>query len=174
MKNALQMILMTPWSRVLTPISFIILIILHLMILPAHSLGTDIGLQSFRYITPTIGFFSFLLALSESVLISLWVMLIKQRKHCRTAPAAGGIVIGLVSPLLCCTPLLPTLLGVIALVFPSVGSRYGMKIQYFVNVYQNELLVVALLLIVFSIYQNNKYLNSNSTGETPDVSGNKP
>ena len=147
-------------SKWRTAILFSLLLVAHLVVLPAHELGSDIGLRSFAHLNLRIALFAFLFATLESVLINLWVQLIRKKTHCRTAPAAGGIVIGIVSPLLCCTPLLPTILSFIAILFPSAVSGMGLKIQYAVNVYQTELLLLALVLLLFAIVQNAWHLNS--------------
>ena len=120
-------------SKRRTAILFSLVLVVHLVVLPAHELGSDIGLRSFAHLNLRIALFAFLFATLESVLINLWVQLIRKKTHCRTAPAAGGIVIGIVSPLLCCTPLLPTILSFIAILFPSAVSGMGLKIQYAVN-----------------------------------------
>lgn len=150
-------------SRWLTAATFSLVLITHLVVLPAHILGPDIGLRSFQHLNLKIAMFAFLFAALESVLINLWVYMIRHKTHCRTAPAAGGIVIGIVSPLLCCTPLLPTILSFLAILFPTAVSGWGMTIQYSVNVYQNELLSLALGLLLFAIAQNARYLKPNLT-----------
>jgi hypothetical protein len=146
-------------SKWRTAILFSLLLVAHLVILPAHVLGSDFGLRSFAHLNLRIALLAFLFATLESVLITLWVQLIRQKTHCRTAPAAGGIVIGIISPLLCCTPLLPTALSFIAILFPSAVSGLGVTIQYTVNVYQTELLILALGLLLFAIIQNARSLS---------------
>lgn len=157
---AFQISVQDSHSKWRTAIIFSLFLIAHLVVLPAHALGSDIGLRSFSHLNLKIVLIAFLFATLESVLINLWVQLIRQKSRCRTAPAAGGIVIGMVSPLLCCTPLLPTILSFAAILFPSTVSGMGLKIQYAVNVYQTELLLLALLLLLGAITQNAWYLNS--------------
>ena len=127
---ALQLPTKGPKLKWFTAATFSFLLVIHLIVLPAHILGPDIGLRSFQYISLSIAIFAVLFAALESVLINVWVRLIHQKTHCRTAPAAGGIVIGIVSPLLCCTPLLPSVLSFIAILFPSAVSGMGVTIQY--------------------------------------------
>jgi len=145
-------------SKRRTAILFSLVLVVHLVVLPAHVLGSDIGLRSFAHLNLSIALFALLFATLESVLINLWGLLIRQNTHCRTAPAAGGMLIGLVSPLLCCTPLLPTILSFIAILFPSAVSGMGLQIQYTVNVYQTELLLLSLGLLLFAIIQNARSL----------------
>ncbi len=142
-------------------IGFCILLLLHLIILPAHILGMDIGFESFYNLDVNSVIFSLLLALFESLLFSMWLFLIKNNRKCKTAPAAGGMVIGLITPLLCCSPILPTILSFIAILFPSAISGIGIKTQYLVNVYQTELLIFALCLLIFATYQNAKFIATN-------------
>jgi len=145
---------------------FVIFLLLNLIILPAHSLGTDIGLQSFLNLDVTVLLFSIMFATTESMLIILWAILLNQnsmtKKNCSIKSAGSGMVIGFISPLLCCTPVLPTLLSLIAVVIPNFDSKLGVSIQYFTNVYQIPILITALLLMVFSIIQNMKYLKRNA------------
>ena len=142
-----------------TMVIFSLLLVTHLVILPAHVLGPNIGLRSFQYLSLKIVLFAFSFALLETILINLWVRLLREKSHCRAAPATSGILIGIVSPLLCCTPLLPTVLSFIAILFPSAVSGMGFKIQYTVNVYQTELLLLALGLLFFAVIQNARHLN---------------
>jgi len=119
-------------------VSFCILFLLHLYILPAHILGMDIGLSSFLNLNTEIVVFSFLLSLLESIVIAMLFFLIANKSHCKTTSAAGGALIGLVTPLLCCSPILPTLLGFVAVLFPSAMFGVGIKIQYLINIYPNR------------------------------------
>mgnify|MGYP000520651662 CR=1 FL=1 len=151
-------------SKWLTASTFSLLLIIHLVVLPAHVIGSDIGWRSFRYLDLKMLSFALLFAVLESVLINLWMHLLLNKSHCKTTSALGGISIGIVSPLLCCTPLLPTVLSFIAILFPSVVSGLGFKIQYSVNVYQTELLVFALGLLLIAITQNSKYLGYENNG----------
>jgi len=66
--------------------------------------------------------------------------------------------IGLISPLLCCSPILPTLPGFVAVIFPSAMLGVGIKVQYFVNVYQTQLFILALFLLLLAIFQNVKFI----------------
>ena len=139
-------------------VSFVVLFLLHLYILPAHILGMDIGLNSFLNLNIEILIFSFLLSLLESILISMLYFLMTNKIHCKTTSAAGGMFIGLISPLLCCSPILPTLLGFVAVIFPSAMLGVGIKVQYFVNVYQTQLFILALFLLLLAIFQNAKFI----------------
>lgn len=159
--EALTLMLQEIKYRWLMMISFCILLTLHLIILPAHTLGMDIGFDSFYSLDLHSLIFSLLLALFESLLFSMWFFLIKNNRKCKAAPAAGGMLIGLITPLLCCSPILPTILSFIAILFPSVISGTGMKVQYIVNAYQTELLVFALCLLGFAIYQNARVIATN-------------
>jgi len=160
--NALIITLHEKKSKWILFISFSILLLFHLTILPAHILGMDIGLSSFFNLTANIVLFSLLLALSESTLICMWFYLIKHKTQCKTAPAAGGVTIGIITPLLCCSPILPSILSFIAILFPSAISGMGMKVQYMVNVYQTGLLIFALILLLIAIYQNAKFITAYS------------
>jgi len=140
---------------------FLVLLAIHLTILPATILGPEIGFQSFQFINRQIAIFAVLFALFESTLIILWWSLLRNKSHCKTAPAAGGVLIGLISPLLCCTPILPTFLSFVAVLFPSLVTAIGFKIQYTVNVYQTQLLIFALLLLGVALIQNLHYLTKN-------------
>lgn len=158
--NALKITFKTPRLKWVLLGSFYMLFILHLTILPAHILGMDIGLSSFSNLNTEIIFFSFLLSLLESILISMLFFLIINKKHCKTSSAAGGMFIGLISPLLCCSPILPTLLGAIAVIFPSAMLGVGIKLQYFINVYQTQIFIFALSLLLLAIFQNAKYITN--------------
>ena len=149
--------------RVFAATLFGLLLLAHLIVLPADVLGTAIGWRSFQYISPEIAIFALLFASLETVLINLWIHLIREKSKCKKASATCGIFIGVVSPLLCCTPLLPTILSIIAIVFPTAVLGLGIRVQYFVNTYQSELLILALVLLLLAIMQNSLRLNANLT-----------
>ena len=145
-------------TKKISVIVFSVMLFLHLLIFPSEVIGGDIGIESFKNISAQILLLSIVFASLEAVLVNLWVYLIRNKKHCKTAPASGGLLIGFLSPLLCCTPLLPTILSVVALVFPQALTGMGIEIQYFVNVYQLHLMFAALCLLMLAITQNVKSL----------------
>ncbi|BCE00579.1 hypothetical protein [Marinicellulosiphila megalodicopiae] len=145
-------------TQKISMVVFGLMLFLHLLIFPSEVIGGEIGIESFKNISIKILLLSIVFASFEAVLVNLWVYLMRNKKHCKTAPASGGFLIGFISPLLCCTPLLPAILSVVALVFPSALTGQGIEIQYFVNVYQIHLMGLALCLLILAIVQNVKSL----------------
>jgi|GEM_PF-2525011 len=149
---------------------FSLLLIMYLILLPASAIGADIGWRSFQHLDLKIILFSFSLALLESLLISMWVYLSRNKNSCSTGSATGGILVGLFAPLLCCTPMLAILFSSIAIIFPTAVSGLGLQVQYTINVYQTEFLLFALCLLVLATYQNAKHIVDNHIARSLSMS----
>ncbi len=158
---ALKTVLVMRTYQWLTGISFLLFLLLYLITLPASFTGGYISLQAFKYLTPRLVGFSVLMATLVALLIPLIIYLIKRGQKSSKSSAAGGILVGLLAPMLCCSPLLPILLGFIAALLPSLGGSFGIQIQGFIATHQTMLFSAASLLLVFALYQNAKKVVSS-------------
>ena len=84
----------------------------------------------------------------------LLVHLVRQGQAAAKASAAGGLALGLLTPILCCSPLLPIALGSLALALPSLVGGWGWRLQGFIATHQYELFAAAALLLLWALYQN--------------------
>ncbi len=154
--NALKTVLVIRAYQWLTGISFLLFLLLYLMTLPASFTGGYISFEALKYLTPALVGFSVLMAALVTLLVPLIVYLIKRGQKSSKSSAAGGILVGFLAPLLCCSPLLPIFLGFIAALLPSLGGSFGIQIQGFIATHQTALFSIASLLLVFALYQNAK------------------
>ena len=154
--NALSTVLKTQNYRWITIISFILFSILYLTTLPASYTGGYSSFEALEYLNPTLVGFSLLMALLVSLMIPLIIYLIRQGQKTSKSSATGGLLIGVLTPMLCCSPLLPIAIGFIAGVLPAMGGTFGIQIQGFIATHQIELFTAASLLLFFALYQNAK------------------
>lgn len=143
------------WTALCT---FVLVLPIYLTILPATLVGSDIGINSFYHLTPKLVFFSILMALQISLLLPLSVYLLKNNRQCRSGATVSGFTLGLATPLLCCSPILPFLLSLLGILWPAIPSVLGINIQYFVNVYQTEIFLFSVLLLLLALHQNIKLI----------------
>ncbi|HDH17260.1 MAG TPA: hypothetical protein ENG90_12450 [Gammaproteobacteria bacterium] len=139
-------------------ISFLVFLLLYLMTLPASSTGGYSSFEALNYLTPTLVGFSVLMATLVALLIPLIIYLIRQGQKSSKSSATGGVLIGVLAPVLCCSPILPIVMGFVASLLPTLGGTFGVATQKFIATHQIELFIAASLLLMFALYQNAKKL----------------
>lgn len=138
-------------------ISFAVLLPLYAATLPASLTGGRIGWVSLRLLTPELGVIALALALLLTLTVALMVLIIRQGQRASKGAAAGsalGGVMALITPLLCCSPILPLALGSLAVVFPAMAGTVSGRVQGFIATHEFGLLLTALSLTAFALYQN--------------------
>ena len=68
--------------------------------------------------------------------------------------AVGGLIISLVTPLLCCSPILPILFSFLAGFLPALAGGAGGAVQGFLATHEWLFFTVATAILVFALYQN--------------------
>ncbi len=154
--NALKIVFIIRIYQRISIISFAVFLLLYLMTLPASYTGGYSSFDALHYLNPTLIGFSVLMAGLAASLMSLIIYLIKQGQKSSKSSAAGGIVIGLLAPMLCCSPILPIAIGIIASLIPALGGTFGVHLQGFIATHQIEIFITASLLLLFALYQNAK------------------
>ncbi len=137
-------------------ISFLLFLILYLTTLPASYTGGYSSFAALRYLTPMLIGFSVLMATLVALLLPLIIYLIRQGRKSSKSSATGGVLIGVLAPMLCCSPILPITVGFIVTLLPTLGGAFGIQIQGFIATHQIELFIAASLLLLFALYQNAK------------------
>lgn len=89
-----------------------------------------------------------------ALLLPVMVYVMRQGQHASKTSATGGVIVGLMTPILCCSTALPIALGFVATFFPSLVNALGWPLQGFIATHQTELLTVASALLLFALYQN--------------------
>ena len=147
------------WERkykIIGIISFTFFLLLYLLTLPSSYTGGRIGLISFQFLTVEMVIFAVIFSLLLGVLIPFIVFLIKRSQKGHTTTAAGGIFVSIITPFLCCSPLLPVALGFIGSIIPILPGSLGLTVQAFVATHETEIYLFVVLLLLISIYQNSK------------------
>ncbi len=154
--DALKIVLKTNRYRWVTIISFILFLLLYLTTLPASYTGGYSSFEALQYLNPTLVGFSVLMSLLVALMMPLMFYLIRQGQKSSKSSATGGLLIGILAPMLCCSPILPIAVGFIASALPALGTSFGIQIQGFIATHQIELFSTASLLLFFALYQNAK------------------
>lgn len=136
-------------------VTFVGFLILYLVTLPATYTGGRVGLVSLRLLTPTLAGFAVVMAGLVAIIVPFTAYTMRMNESAGTTATTSGIVGSLLPPLLCCSPLLPTIAAVVVAVFPAAFGVSGF-IQGFIAVYEAEILAAATLVLVYAAIQNAK------------------
>ena len=152
--SALKTVLSARSYQLITGTGFLVFLLLYLMTLPASSTGGYSSFAALKFLTPALIGFSVLMATLVALLVPLIIYLIRQGQKTNKSSATGGVLIGVLTPILCCSPILPISVGFIASLLPMLGGTFGITIQKFIATNQTELFLFASLLLAFALYQN--------------------
>jgi len=141
----------------------------YLMTLPSSFAGGRIGITALRYLDAELVFFALVMAAQVALLAPLIVYLLKQGRRASKASATGGVAVGVLTPLLCCSPALPIALGFVAGVFPSLMGAGGVGLQGFIATHETELFSAATVLLLIALYQNARSAAKGPSCSVPDV-----
>jgi ABC-type dipeptide/oligopeptide/nickel transport system permease subunit len=131
---------------------FLLALAFYLLTLPAAYTGGIIGLVSARYLNPELVFFSLVLALLLSLVLTLNLYGFRASlRHQGAGLSATGVLASLAPSSLCCTSLVPSLLAAAGASTPQIFRVTGL-IQGTVARYESLFLVVALVLLLVSLY----------------------
>ncbi len=136
-------------------LTFIIFFTLYLFILPSTYTGGRIGIISLQFITPMLTLFAFLFAFFLSFIFPFSVYAFRNKISIKNSSTAGSILSTIIPPLLCCSPLLPTLAALVAGFFPFIFGVSGF-IQGFIATYEIQIFTIAVFVLIYSVWQNSK------------------
>jgi len=154
--EALKTVLALRQYKIIAVVSFVFFLALYLTTLPASYTGGFSSLEALEYLNVTLVSFSILMAALVALMMSLMVYLIRQGHKANKSTAAGGVLIGILAPMLCCSPILPITIGFIATLIPTLIGSFGVQLQGFIATHQLELFTAASLLLLIALYQNAK------------------
>lgn len=137
------------------------------MVLPASYTGGRIGPVALQFLTLEHVIFAALMAGLLAALLPTIVFLIRRRRRPGTTAATGGLVASVLTPFLCCTSLVPTLVGGAAALVPLFPVRSGLALQWFVATYETELYIAIVLILAVALYQNARRVLQCSAGRSP-------
>lgn len=157
-------------SRWAAGLSFAVLLPLYAATLPASLTGGRIGWVSLRLLTPELGIIAFALALLLALTVALMALIIRQGQRASKGAATGsalGGVMALITPLLCCSPILPLALGALAVVFPTLANAASGRVQGFIATHEIGLLLAALTLTGVAFYLNARRAAAGASCRVP-------
>ncbi len=139
-------------------VSFVVFLAIYLMTLPATFTGGLIGFKALAFVTPELIGWSVLMAGLLGVLMPMTIYLLRRGYRARggAGTAAGGLIISLVTPLLCCSPILPILFSFLAGFAPALAGGAGGAVQGFLATHEWLFFTAATAILVFALYQNAK------------------
>lgn len=142
--------------------SFVLFLALYLMTLPASYTGGRIGPAALRFLDAKLTVLSVVMAALVALIIPLVVYLLLQGQSASKASATGGLFVGVLTPILCCSPVLPVVLSSLAAFFPSLIATFGWQLQGFIATHQTELFIAAILLLGLALYQNARHVSEGA------------
>lgn len=153
---ALREVFSSPAAWIIGIVSFVVFLAIYLMTLPATFTGGVIGFKAFAFVTPELIGWSILMAALLSVLMPMTMYLLRRgyKAHGGAGTAAGGLIISLVTPLLCCSPVLPILFSFLAGFIPALAGGAGGVVQGFLATHEWLFFTVATAILVFALYKN--------------------
>ncbi len=160
--TALKTVLLIKTYQWVSGLTFIFFLVLYLMTLPASFTGGYSSFEALNYLTPTLIGFSLLMSVLVALIMPLIFYLIRQGQKSSKSSAAGGLLVGILAPMLCCSPILPILMGFVASLLPTLVGSFGVRLQGFIATHQVELFIVASLLLLFALYQNAKKVTNGN------------
>jgi len=125
----------------------------YLMVLPSSFTGGRIGPAAMHYLTPRLWLFAVLMAGLLALMLPVAAFALRHGGRVKTVYGAGGLLVAIGTPLLCCSPLIPIVVGAIAAVIPAAG-RIGLPIQGFVATHETLFFSVATALLALGLYGN--------------------
>lgn len=146
---------------------FLVMLPIYTVMLPASLTGGRIGWVSLRLISPVMAIIAVALSAVLALTVGLMVLLLRLGRRSSKGAATGGALMALVTPLLCCSPLLPLALGALALAFPALAGVAAGRLQGFIATHELTILLFALGLGVLAFYQNARRVGSGSSCRLP-------
>ncbi|HQU07681.1 MAG: hypothetical protein B7X04_01855 [Parcubacteria group bacterium 21-54-25] len=134
---------------------FAIFFTLYVFILPARYTGGSIGLVSLHFITPLIILFAILFSFPLTLSTVYAFYAVQKKQHARTRGVVGGALGGILLPLMCCSPLLPSIAAVFAGVLPAAFGISGF-LQGLLATYEIPLYVLIIIFLLYTVWQNAK------------------
>ncbi len=130
-----------------------------------------LSLHNWRYLDARYLAFSVAFGLSVAWLLAVQIYAVRRVMRVRGAAVGGtAAAIGVLPSLLCCTPIVPTLVGLLGMSGASLGQRSG-SIQSFFAAKENLILGVSLAVIIAAdIWSTRRFVQAAcSLGDTCDT-----
>lgn len=149
--GALERTLADRRQQALLALSFPLTLAVYAVTLPATYTGGRVGLISLRFLTPTLAGFAVVMAGLVSLLLVFNTYAVAVGASTSTRSTTGGLVASVVPPLVCCSPLVPTVVAGIAAVTGLSPLVAGM-VQGLIVTYELHILTAATLALAYAVY----------------------
>ena len=153
-KDAVRIVFSSRKHIFIAVVIFIAFFVLYIFTLPATYTGGRVGIISLRMLTPLQGAFAFVMALFISLIVPFTIYAFKMGRKAKKASTATGFIASVLPPILCCSPLLPTLVATLGAVSPIFG--FSSSLQGFIATNATYILLGATLLLVYALVQTAK------------------
>lgn len=139
--------------RLLALALLLITLPMYLMILPSSFTGGAIGLVALPFLTLRLVLFAVAMSILLSLIVPTAIYAIRHGGRIRASSATGGVLMAVLTPLLCCSPAIPIAISAIAAVIPAAG-HFGLPLQAFIATHESLLYSVSIGLLVLGLYGN--------------------
>ncbi len=153
-KKAIVIVFENKKSRYLLFVSFVLLFVFYSFLLPATFTGGIVGLVSLRFLNFELAVFAFLFSVLLSLIIAFFNFSFLENKK-SSKKAAGSFFGSVLPPLLCCSPLLPSIAAFLSGAFPYSFLAFGF-LQGFLATYETQIYSFLVFLLFLFLYQNAK------------------
>lgn len=154
-RTAATVVFSTRKYQALGGVTLFLFLALYLVTLPATYTGGRVGMVSLRLLTPRLAAFSVVMATLVAIIVSFTAYTMHIGGSADKATTTTGVLGSVLPPLLCCSPLLPTLAAAMVGVFPAAFGVSGF-IQGFMATYETEILTAATLVLGYAALRNAK------------------
>jgi hypothetical protein len=153
LRSVARAVLAPRWAKILLATSFVVALVVYLFMLPATFTGGRPGLSALAYLNPGLVVWALVLAALLALLVTATAYLLARGYGTRktVGAASGGVLalfLSLLTPLLCCTPILPVAFGVLAGWFPFLAGGAGGAFQGFLATHESLFFAVSSLLLL--------------------------
>lgn len=136
-------------------LSFVVLTGLYFFILPATYTGGRIGWVSLRFLNLKLAVFAIWFSATLSLVIPFSFYTFRKRKNKKSSVAAGSFIGSILPPLLCCSPLLPSIAALLGGVMPFTFRVSGF-LQGMIATYETQIFIGISAILIYSVYLNAK------------------
>ncbi len=139
--------------RLLALALLLITLPMYLMILPSSFTGGAIGWVALPFLTLRLVLFAAAMSILLALIVPTAIYAIRHGGRIRASSATGGVLMAVLTPLLCCSPTIPIAISAIAAVIPAAG-HFGLPLQAFIATHESLLYSVSIGLLVLGLYGN--------------------
>ncbi len=129
-------------------ITFVLVFLLYLIVLPASNTGGQISLTNLSYLSSQLVAFAFVMAGLLSLIVPMNFKLKASGQRTHSAGTIIGGISGLLGSLLCCSFILPSIIAFIAVILPNVTFLSG--VQGFIATHEPLILLVSLMILIYA------------------------